>query len=626
MKGRKNRLFLPGWLGLFLLVLFLTGGATEAATLKQPVLKRVKTVGSSIAISWKPVAKATEYWIYRKGGGQVRFEKIGEYTETRMLYLDETVDPGITYTYTVQAVQRVNKRIYKSNKDNKGLSITAAIPSVELEKCTADSGKATITWKSAGKVTAYQIYRKKGSNSFHRLQTVKPDTISYTDSGLEAGSQYTYTVRAVVNDGTKTRAGNYDTKGLSVQIPGPSTELTKVDVQDGAVALVWKKVKNVGGYLVYRKAGNSTSWRKIAKITETGRNSWYDSTGTPGASYDYAVCTYINVGNNRVLGPLAKTEEKIDFTPQTPVLASVEKEGVYDALTWNTVSGITGYEIYRRIVGENSDWALVRRVSAAVSSAKLFRITDDKPVEYMIRAYVQSGQNEIKTARISPMTNEPRPASDERILFVGDSIVWGSVGNRVKAPVTFVKRVSHITGAYCYGSGVIGSLMTRQTSTDRSVASRFQSNRFHIEKFTTICIAAGTNDYARSISRGNIQDGTDKTFYGALNTIFREIKKKNPTAKVVLITPIYRCRFGSDWSIRGFSAKNTAGYTLNNYASAIKRIAAKRGAWVYDSSRMGVINENNAEVLLADGLHPGAEGHLDIGESIAEFLIEKVFQ
>ena len=627
MRGRRNLFFLTGWLWLLLLGLLLSGKTAEAVSLKEPVLKNAKAVGSAVAVSWKPVAKATEYWVFRKGGERKNFTKIAEHKDLRkLLFRDETVDPGISYTYTVQAVARSGRHIYKSSKSNKGVEAVAAIPTVVLDKCTAGEDSARITWQSAGNVTAYQVLRKKKNASFHRLATVKGTTLGYTDTSVTTGAEYVYTVRAVVTDGKTNRVGSYDAKGLSVQIPGPSLTLTRVDVQDGAVALVWKNVKNVKGYIIYRKNSDSRKWRKIGKIYGSDRNCWYDDTGKPGEIYNYAVCTFINVGNQRVTGPLAENGEDIIWRPASAVLTSVTKEDGYDVLTWNKVPDIAGYEIYRKTGGDTGSWSLARRISSAVSSAKLLRLTEDETISYAIRAYAESEQGQVTSSRMAAMTNEVLPGAGEKILFVGDSIVWGSVGNRVKASTTFVQRVSQVTGASCYSSGVIGSLITRQTASDRSVASRFESNSIHVERYTTICIAAGTNDYGRNIRRGTITDKTDKTFYGALNRIFREIKKRNPKAKVVLITPIYRCRFGNDWSMRGYSQKNKAGFTLNNYASAMKKMAAKRGAYLYDSSRQGVITEKNALTMLADGLHPCQNGHLDIGESIGEFLNENVFQ
>lgn len=108
-----------------------------------------------------------------------------------------------------------------------------------------------------------QIYRSQNETSgFKKVATVKGDsTVTYTDSGLEAGTDYYYKVRAY--SGSKT--GKYSSVlGASPLAVGTLTSV-KSD-GSGALTVKWGAVPEASGYQLYRSTSEDGKYTKIADV------------------------------------------------------------------------------------------------------------------------------------------------------------------------------------------------------------------------------------------------------------------------------------------------------------------------------------------------------------------------
>ena len=145
-------------------------------------------------------------------------------------------------------------------------------------------------------------------------------------------------------------------------------------------------------------------------------------------------------------------------------------------------------------------------------------------------------------------------------------------------------------------------------------------NRTKKEKFKSdiILIFGGTNDYLGNMAMCNPMGAPDdediSTFFGAYNTMVKNIKKNNPKSKIVLITPIRR---------KGMDAKNDYGLTLNHYVLATQMVADRNSVACID-----LFNNERCDLTtfgsdhLIDGLHPTLEGHTILAETIFQALLD----
>ena len=113
----------------------------------------------------------------------------------------------------------------------------------------------------------------------------------YTDSGLTAGTSYSYTVSAVDssgNEGAQSTAVQATTTGTNPGLPAPSG-LTVGTVTSSSIALSWSAVSGASSYDVYRNGTQVNS----AAVTGT---SYTDTGLATGTTYSYTVAAVDSTG------------------------------------------------------------------------------------------------------------------------------------------------------------------------------------------------------------------------------------------------------------------------------------------------------------------------------------------
>ncbi|UEL47364.1 SGNH/GDSL hydrolase family protein [Terrisporobacter hibernicus] len=219
---------------------------------------------------------------------------------------------------------------------------------------------------------------------------------------------------------------------------------------------------------------------------------------------------------------------------------------------------------------------------------------------------------------------------NKKFLFDGDSIMWGRTINGQTANPAIPDVVLRRLGVGFDKIAVSGACVTPKTPADgQSLVERCVNNDY--ANYQYIIMNGGTNDYGYERQIGTIDDTGINTFYGAWNTIIKTIYSKNPKAKVVLITPIYRSYVNVNGQpVYGnvYNIKNGAGYTLNDYSDAIVKIGELYNIPVLDSRKNSMVNILNYTTRLChDGdnkyLHPNEDTYIDIGNIVASFIESK---
>ncbi|MCM1393188.1 MAG: fibronectin type III domain-containing protein, partial [Ruminococcus sp.] len=106
-----------------------------------------------------------------------------------------------------------------------------------------------------------------------------------------------------------------------------------------SVKLTWSKASGATGYRVFKYDG-----KKWVKIADTKNTNYTISKLKAGTSYKYAVKAYTTVSKTTYWSS-AYTQLSTATKPATPTLKATA--GTKQAtLSWNKISGATGYEIY----------------------------------------------------------------------------------------------------------------------------------------------------------------------------------------------------------------------------------------------------------------------------------------
>lgn len=210
---------------------------------------------------------------------------------------------------------------------------------------SASSGntQATISWTAVSGATGYNLYYSTTSGVTSSTGTKVTGVSSpYVLKGLANGTSY-YLVVTAVNTGGESPSSIQQTATPQLSATAAPTGLTAT-ASSGQVSLAWSTVSGSTGYNVYRSGSTGSQGTKL-NPTPISNNSYVDTGLINGTTYFYEV-TSVNAGGESS----ASTQQSA--TPQVsaagaPLGFSATASSGQVSLAWSTVSGSTGYNVYR---------------------------------------------------------------------------------------------------------------------------------------------------------------------------------------------------------------------------------------------------------------------------------------
>ena len=165
----------------------------QICDLAQPTvtLSNVESTGK-IKVSWKAIAGALKYEVYRATSKTGTYSKISTTSGTSLT--DSNTAAGKTYYYKVKAVHKTAaaSSVYSTVKS---AICDLARPTVTLSLTSA--GKPKLTWKSISGTTKYEVYRATSKNGSYTLVYSGKSTNITDTKNVKKGTTYYYKVRAV---------------------------------------------------------------------------------------------------------------------------------------------------------------------------------------------------------------------------------------------------------------------------------------------------------------------------------------------------------------------------------------------------------------------------------------------
>lgn len=213
--------------------------------------------------------------------------------------------------------------------------------------------------------------------------------------------------------------------------------------------------------------------------------------------------------------------------------------------------------------------------------------------------------------------SQDSPFKGKIVAAVGDSITAdGSYTNPLKTLLGATSMINAATG----GAGHTGG------GFENSVAGVNGTVNLWV-------VAGGVNDFRLSNTLGSISDcfvdsnKTDNdignnTFYAAFYRTLRKVAEKFPAAKCVVATPYNNPETTYGASYPKWNKKNAQGFTLYDYAKAMREVATLWGFPVADVNAESGINFYTDSKYLYDGIHANATG----GYAMAQVIYSKIMQ
>lgn len=153
-----------------------------------------------------------------------------------------------------------------------------------------------ITWEKAANAKGYHVYRYDSRrNEWKKVKTTT--SLSYKNTGLKDGTNYSYKVKAYNQIGSEIKEGGFSSTLKTATVPAkPSLKVSKTGTQK--VKITWKKTSRCDGVEIYMKAGRK-KYKKIASKSKSA-SSLKKSGLKKGTTYQFRMRRYKRVGSKKI--------------------------------------------------------------------------------------------------------------------------------------------------------------------------------------------------------------------------------------------------------------------------------------------------------------------------------------
>lgn len=289
----------------------------EAATVTPPAKVTglaTKEKGSSwLTISWNQAEGAGGYRLYMRSGDDETFEQIAEVSDGSTSYKVQDLEPATEYCFKVESYETAGSVSLSGTASAEYTDCTNPQQTQSLTAKATGTSEVQLTWEEADGVSGYQIYRlNKKSGKYELCATIKsPETTTYRNTGLAAGTEYSYKVRAYKNCKGKPSYGEFSDEkqvmtGQAVTKPEKVKSL-KASTKASAVTLTWKSVPQASGYQVYRYNSKTGKYVKIATVKGEAKVSYKNAKLKKGSTCKYKVRAYKTSNGKTYYGAFSAT-------------------------------------------------------------------------------------------------------------------------------------------------------------------------------------------------------------------------------------------------------------------------------------------------------------------------------
>ena len=485
-----------------------------ASEFGQPVVAKFEPSNyNSIRLSWGKVDEAQGYQIYRATSSTGTYTLIKSTTD--ISYVDTGLVTGTTYYYKIRSfITSGTTNLYGAYSGVVSGKPIPANPANTLAVLLSSSS-SNIRWSTVSGATGYEVWRSTSSTGTYSLVSTTAIT-NYTNTGLTSGTTYYYKVRAYTLVGTTKVYGNY-----SSIVSGKLGSIVATSASFDSSKLSWTGVTGAAGYEIYRSTSASGTYSLITSTT--GAN--YTDTGiTTGITYYYKIRSYTMSGTTKVYGAYSgiASVKPIPATPANTIAVLLSSSS--SNISWGTVSGATGYEVWRS-TSSTGTYSLVS--TTAITNYTNTGLTSGTTYYYKVRAYTLVGTT--------------------KVYGNYSSIVSGKLGSIVATSASFDSSKLSWTGV----TGAAGYEIYRSTSASGTYSLITSTTG---ASYTDAGLTTGTTYYYKI--RSYTMSGTTKV-YGSYSGI-ASVKPIPATPSGITITKTSSTSIKTSWS----SVNGATGYEV----------------------------------------------------------------
>jgi predicted phage tail protein len=305
------------------------------------------TYSDKVRVSWSAVSGATSYEVWRSISSSSASATVAG-TAATTTFDDTTTTANTTYYYWIKALNASGSSLFSAS--NTGYRVPGPpAPSVVTASDGGYTDKVRVNWSAVSGATSYEVWRSTANTPASAGKVGSTTSTSYNDLTAVAGSLYYYWIKTVSPKG----ASVFSASDAGYRLAPPPTPIG-VAATDGTYAdrvrVTWTVVTGAASYEVWRSTANSAN--TASKIGSPSGSPWDDTTAVAGTTYYYWVKAKNLAGTSGFSG----SNSGYKLAPLAPPNSVAATDGTYAdkvQVTWSSVTGANGYEIWRNTVNNS---------------------------------------------------------------------------------------------------------------------------------------------------------------------------------------------------------------------------------------------------------------------------------
>ncbi len=361
---------------------------------------------SQIDLSWTDNASDEDGFKIERHAGDGNFTEIASVGANVTAFSSTGLNASTTYTFRVRAHNAGGNSGYS----NEVSATTATPPPSAPSSLNATANGTTqidLTWTdNSNNEDGFKIERHSGDGNFAEIASVGANVASFSDTGLNPSTTYTYRVRSFNASGN---SGFSNEASATTGTPAPAAPTSLTATANGAeqIDLSWTDNANIeAGFKIERHAGDGN----FVEIATVGANvTAFSSTGlSASTTYTFRVRAHNAGGNSGYSNEASATTAAPPPAAPSSLAATANGTSQID-LTWTDNSNNEdGFKIERH--AGDGNFAEIASVGANVASFSDAGLNSSTTYTYRVRSFNASGNSGFSN-EASATTGTPIPAA-----------------------------------------------------------------------------------------------------------------------------------------------------------------------------------------------------------------------
>lgn len=314
------------------------------------------------------------------------------------------------------------------------------------------TNEATLNWGSVSGAIGYYVFQYDPlTGEWTQIDIITSTSCKIT--GLSSGTAYKFAVAAYGSTSSGVISTSEDI--TTVNVITKLTDITTLKVSattSSSATLAWSKVSGATGYNIYQYNPATNAWKWVKATTSTSAAITGLSSGT---AYKFAVKPYTKIDGTTVTSINSKTVDTVTKLPNITTFKTGTIQCTTVALSWNKITGATGYWIYK-YNPTTKVWSRVKTTSS--TSCTITGLTPGTSYQFAVKpcktvngTTVTSAASKSVTAitKIYKVTGLKATSATKTTISLGWNKVTGATGYYVYRYDTAKKvwtKVASVTG------------------------------------------------------------------------------------------------------------------------------------------------------------------------------------